>query len=795
MSRFTLRGIAAAAAATATLLASILGGAVSPALAAPQAASAGESYSISGTIYLGNSSTPATTGAVNVYWSRDSHEIDPSRMVQTDASGAYSITGLESGTYTTGLYYLYVDYLGSDTFESKWMGETALVTEPTNGIYVIGGSRLEVNSTLLKFGAIEGTVYLGSTGVTVPAGDASVHFEAPVGNGNYYVSESVAVDAAGHYSFTDVPQGGSYQLFIDYEGSGDFQSGWLGSSTTIVQFRHQALNTYVGALPGVVRNAVLPATMALSGVVSLGTADVLAGAGAVDVALEYYDSTNATWHAVATTTTGADGSYSFTGLLNVGYRAIFTYTGTDGQFATTSVRGSATGSAPSANWNMTIAAGHLVSGVVRLEGFGFPADADEVTVEFWNQGTLAATAVTGDRGDWAVAGLPTGEYTVTFTYMGYMDYSDAEISGLYVDSDSSGVDMMLPRQGRILVTLNAPALAPSDYNGYVNAFLFTYDFDLEEWVEVEAEKNDFRTPDDGIAFLGLEYGYYAVLVEYDGPKGYKVHASPVYLVEPGSVDSFTGTITFDISSDYSGDGASDVLARDSTGGLWMYRGNGDSGWAGGSKVGTGWNGFNLVFDAGDFSGDGYPDVIARTPSGDLYLYRGNGSGGWLGASKIGTGWNGFNAVFGVGDFSGDGNPDVMTRTPNGDLYLYRGNGAGGWAGSGKIGSGWNGFDTIFGVGDFSDDGNPDVMARTPAGALYLYRGNGDSGWSSNAKIGSGWNGFNAVFGVGDFSGDGLADVMTRTAGGDLYLYRGNGDSGWAGSGKIGSGWGPLSIVQ
>ncbi|HEU4491045.1 MAG TPA: polysaccharide deacetylase family protein [Jiangellales bacterium] len=49
------------------------------------------------------------------------------------------------------------------------------------------------------------------------------------------------------------------------------------------------------------------------------------------------------------------------------------------------------------------------------------------------------------------------------------------------------------------------------------------------------------------------------------------------------------------------------------------------------------------------------DVLARDASGVLWLYRGNGSGGWLSPRlQVGTGWGGMTAVFGPGDFSGDG---------------------------------------------------------------------------------------------------------------------------------------------
>jgi peptidoglycan/xylan/chitin deacetylase (PgdA/CDA1 family) len=50
------------------------------------------------------------------------------------------------------------------------------------------------------------------------------------------------------------------------------------------------------------------------------------------------------------------------------------------------------------------------------------------------------------------------------------------------------------------------------------------------------------------------------------------------------------------------------------------------------------------------------DLLARDGSGALWLYRGNGSGGWISPRlQVGTAWSGMTAILGPGDFSGDGN--------------------------------------------------------------------------------------------------------------------------------------------
>jgi hypothetical protein len=47
----------------------------------------------------------------------------------------------------------------------------------------------------------------------------------------------------------------------------------------------------------------------------------------------------------------------------------------------------------------------------------------------------------------------------------------------------------------------------------------------------------------------------------------------------------------------------------------------------------------------DFNGDAKADVMARDGSGALWLYPGNGTGGWLTPRQVGTGWNGMTRIF------------------------------------------------------------------------------------------------------------------------------------------------------
>jgi hypothetical protein len=54
---------------------------------------------------------------------------------------------------------------------------------------------------------------------------------------------------------------------------------------------------------------------------------------------------------------------------------------------------------------------------------------------------------------------------------------------------------------------------------------------------------------------------------------------------------------------------------------------------------VGWNGMTAIVGRGDFNGDLRNDVLAVDTAGILWLFKGSGAGGWLGKQQAGTGWN------------------------------------------------------------------------------------------------------------------------------------------------------------
>jgi hypothetical protein len=147
-------------------------------------------------------------------------------------------------------------------------------------------------------------------------------------------------------------------------------------------------------------------------------------------------------------------------------------------------------------------------------------------------------------------------------------------------------------------------------------------------------------------------------------------------------------------SDLRADGVGDMVARDAGGTLWYYQGSGKAAapFAARTEVGTGWGAYNTLAGAGDATADGRTDLVARDSSGKLWLYQGTGTSASRFATRtvIGPGWQIYNSLVGTGDLDGDGKADLVARDTSGTLWYYQGTGnaAAPYAARTKVGPGW-----------------------------------------------------------------------------------------------------------
>jgi hypothetical protein len=236
------------------------------------------------------------------------------------------------------------------------------------------------------------------------------------------------------------------------------------------------------------------------------------------------------------------------------------------------------------------------------------------------------------------------------------------------------------------------------------------------------------------------------------------------------------------TSDFNGDGTSDILWRNSSSGDTGYTDlHGGNVWHGLGASSTAYS----VVGAGDFNGDGFSDVLWRNnSSGDTSYTDLHGGNAWhdLGASSTAY------SVVGTGDFNGDGFSDILFRNAaSGDTGYSDQHNANAWHGLGAASAGYS----VVGTGDFNGDGFSDVLWRNNS--------SGDTGYS-DLHNGNAWHGLGAsstaytVAGTGDFNGDGFSDVLWRNnSSGDTGYTDVHGGNAWHGLGASSTAYSVVAV--
>ncbi len=211
-----------------------------------------------------------------------------------------------------------------------------------------------------------------------------------------------------------------------------------------------------------------------------------------------------------------------------------------------------------------------------------------------------------------------------------------------------------------------------------------------------------------------------------------------------------GTNYYLMYGDVNGDGRDDLIAKEKSSGDWYVAINNGNGFTDTGKWLTGWaigTGYDLY--TGDLSGNGFTDLFARDKyTGYWYKAISDGSkftskGEWAGS----VGFRNTSYEYFVADVNGDSKSDLIGKDKaNGDWHVALNNYWGGLDYGGKWLTGWAiGTDYDLLVEDVNGDGRQDLLAKVKwNGDWYVALSTDNSftssgKWLSNFAIGSGYN--------------------------------------------------------
>ncbi|MEL4358337.1 MULTISPECIES: FG-GAP-like repeat-containing protein [unclassified Luteococcus] len=246
--------------------------------------------------------------------------------------------------------------------------------------------------------------------------------------------------------------------------------------------------------------------------------------------------------------------------------------------------------------------------------------------------------------------------------------------------------------------------------------------------------------------------------------------------------------------DFTNDRVADVVAL-SQGQIVTYRTV--SGPALANAVGTGARGVNSAYTwvgkANDMDHNGATDLLARDSSGTLWQQRmmGNNRAGF--ATIIGYGFNDAKDITVLNDVNGDGAAELLVirkdnRLTRQSVRPVR------VSDPVTIGQNFGKMREIFSVGDFSGDGRADLLAINTDGNLYRYTLDSRARITATTVVGHGWTNFSQVYSPGDLNRDGRRDMVGVRRDGNLYYYANLGNGRWGKAKQIGQHWQKISSM-
>ncbi len=356
----------------------------------------------------------------------------------TDGSGSYHIGGLASGSYK-------LRFSGGSSarypvqwYSNKEQQRTADIVEVTAPSSVTG-----IDMAMEKGGAITGVVTDSATG----AGLQGVYVSAySVASGQWAGSGST--DGTGAYSITGMATG-DYKLSFSLSG---YVTQWSGGKAD----QSEATTVTVSA-PNISDGVNM--ALAKGGSISGTIADRVTGVGISGSYLYAIDRVTGEWAASAST--DSNGRYTIPGLASGSYRLQIQppsstgylggwYGGQDGYLCAGTV--SVTAPDETSGIDALLDMGGSISGLVTdaANGTGIAGVSVSLSNSSGNTGmTFHYTTTIDATGAYIIGGLPTGEYSLTFSAPGYIRMTSPAAVKVNAPGVMSGVNVSLVRGGGI----------------------------------------------------------------------------------------------------------------------------------------------------------------------------------------------------------------------------------------------------------------------------------------------------------------------------------------------------------
>ncbi|WP_338663291.1 SdrD B-like domain-containing protein [Pararoseomonas sp. SCSIO 73927] len=415
----------------------------------------------------------------------------------TDANGTYAFTGVAPGTYQ-------VQFVapGGTVFTAQDAGGNEAIDSDVNAAGRSGSITVAQGGTISNIGAgifvpvsVSGRVFVDSNGDGIQGGnDAGVTGQTvQLLNAAGNLVATTTTGAGGAYAFNGLPPG-QYQVQFSAPAGSLFTAQDQGTNSAVDSDANPATGrtglltlTSGGSAANISAGTYVP--VSLSGTAFTdANADGVQGAGETGTSGQAVQLLNTAGNVVATTTTGAGGAYSFTGLPPGTYQvqfaapagAVFTAQDQGGNDAVDSDVAPTTGrTAPitlasgqaatniSAGSFTTVSLGGTVFADTNGDGIQGTGEAGVAgqTVQLLNAaGAVVATTTTSANGTYSFTGVTPGTYQVGFVTPAGTVFSAQDQGGNdAVDSDAS------PANGRTA----AITLASGGSAANVSAGVFT----------------------------------------------------------------------------------------------------------------------------------------------------------------------------------------------------------------------------------------------------------------------------------------------------------------------------------